>query len=127
MSRKKPNFLPPYRTIKSVNDFINQVFSDAWISQHTPDSGSLDNENNTIILILQDKKFVDSALPVDSYGDYVDIYLQGLRINSDKYSVAVSNNDIVITISQDVTARPDLLDTTDFVIKGKIAERTPTE
>lgn len=127
MSRKKPNFLPPYRTIKSVNDFINQVFSDAWISQHTPDSGSLDNENNTIILILQDKKFIDSALPVDSYGDYVDIYLQGLRINSDKYSVAVSNNDIVITISQDVTARPDLLDTTDFVIKGKIAERTPTE
>lgn len=127
MSRKKPNFLPPYRTIKSVNDFINQVFSDAWISQHTPDSGSLDNENNTIILILQDKKFIDSALPVDSYGDYVDIYLQGLRINSDKYSVVVSNNDIVITISQDVTARPDLLDTTDFVIKGKIAERTPTE
>lgn len=127
MSRKKPNFLPPYRTIKSVNDFINQVFSDAWISQHTPDSGSLDNENNTIILILQDKKFVDSALPVDSYGDYVDIYLQGLRINSDKYSVTVSDNDIVITISQDVTARPDLLDTTDFVIKGKIAERTPTE
>lgn len=127
MSRKKPNFLPPYSKIKSVNDFINQVFSEVWISEHIPDSGSLDNENNTIILILQDKKFIDNTLPVDSYGDYVDIYLQGLRINSDKYSVGVSDNDIVITISQDVTARPDLLDTNDFVIKGKIAERTPTE
>ena len=38
MSRKKPNIITPYNDKGAFNDLVLNVFSDSFVSSHTPDS-----------------------------------------------------------------------------------------
>lgn len=122
MARQKPNI---NLTSKMGNDIIknlaNDVFDIMWMSTHTPDLVELDGLN--FILTLQNKKFVFDPLDVDNLSDYIDIYLQGIRMEYNTYSVELTDTDLVIRFNQRVTRRPDLINQTHFVIKGKIINR----
>jgi hypothetical protein len=48
------------------------------------------------------------------------VYLQGIKINANTYSVSFNELDIIITFNQSVTRTPNIVSATDFTIKGKI-------
>jgi hypothetical protein len=122
MARQKPNI---NLTSKMGNDIIknlaNDVFDIMWMSTHTPDLVELDTDK--FILTLQNKKFIFDPLDVDTLADYVDVYLQGIRIEYETYSVEQTDTDLVIRFNKKITRRPDLINQTHFVIKGKIINR----
>jgi hypothetical protein len=61
-------------------------------------------------------------LEVDNVKDYIDVYLFGIKQPQDKYGVESNENNIIVTFTSDVTRLPNEVNTTDFEIKGKIAE-----
>jgi hypothetical protein len=61
-------------------------------------------------------------LEVDSFKDYIDVYLFGVKQPQDRYDVRVDANNIIVTFLVDITRVPADVNTTDFEIKGKIAE-----
>tara|TARA_B100001564_G_scaffold44477_1_gene31851 strand:- start:211 stop:576 length:366 start_codon:yes stop_codon:yes gene_type:complete len=121
MSRKKPNIITPYDTKGQSNDLIQNIFDDMFVSHHTPNSLSLDGI--IITLTLSDKKFLDEELKIDSSSDFVDIYLQSIKISSDKYEIVDDGTNIVVTFNQALVAEPDSLVANDFLVKGKIVSR----
>ena len=121
MSRKKPNIITPYDTKGQSNDLIQNIFDDMFVSHHTPNSLNL---NGIIItLTLTNKKFLDEEVKIDSSSDYVDIYLQSIKISSDKYEIIDDGTNIVVTFNQALVAEPDSLVANDFLVKGKIVSR----
>ena len=121
MSRKKPNIITPYDNKGKSNDLIQNIFDDMFVSQHTPDSLSLDGI--IISLELSDKKFLDEEVKIDSSSDYVDIYLQSIKVSSNKYEIVDDGTNIVVTFNQALVAEPDSLVANDFLVKGKIVSR----
>ena len=121
MSRKKPNIITPYDNKGKSNDLIQNIFDDMFVSHHTPDSLSLDGI--IISLELSDKKFLDEEVKIDSSSDYVDIYLQSIKINSNKYEVSDNGTNVVVTFNQALVAEPGDIVAGDFLVKGKIVSR----
>mgnify|MGYP001276784693 CR=1 FL=1 len=51
MSRKKPNIITPHNDKGAFNDLVLNVFSDSFVTSHTPDSISLDGTLFTLTLL----------------------------------------------------------------------------
>jgi hypothetical protein len=115
---KKPNIILPFNDKKRINDLILNVINETWINTYPVDSIELNGQIFT--LTLTNKKFVFETMQVDNLSDYVDVYLQGIKINANTYSVSFNELDIIITFNQSVTRTPSIVSATDFTIKGKI-------
>ena len=121
MSRKKPDILVPYDSKAKSNDLIQNIFDDMFVTHHTPDSISL--EGVLFTLTLSNKKFLDEEVKIDSSSDYVDIYLQSIKVSSNKYEIVDDGTNIVVTFNQALVAEPSSLVASDFLVKGKIVSR----
>jgi len=120
-SKKKPNIVVPFNDRKRFKSLIQEIINDTTIFTHVPDSISLSGVLFTIT--LSNKKFVYEEVKVDGLADYVDIYLQGVKKTSTLYSVTDNGSDIIIQTNATITQRPDLVVSSDFVVKGKIVTR----
>lgn len=123
MSKTRPNIPPvPFNDRERFKNLVLEVIDDMSIYEHVPDSISLDGVLFT--LTLSNKKFVYQEVQVDIDSDYVDVYLQGIKKVSDLYSVQEVGDDIIISFNQNITLVPSEIVKDDFIIKGKIVERT---
>tara|TARA_B100001564_G_scaffold354336_1_gene364724 strand:+ start:2596 stop:2961 length:366 start_codon:yes stop_codon:yes gene_type:complete len=121
MSRKKPNIITPHNNKGAKNDLILNVFNDSFVSSHTPDSISLDGTIFT--LTLSNKKFVYEEIKVDVSADYVDIYLQTVKLKAYTYNILEVGTDIIVTFNQAIVSEPGDIVASDFQIRGKIVSR----
>ena len=126
MTRKLPNIDRANSLIKrdriEFRNFVTDVIIDTFIYKYTPTTISLDETGKLFTLILQNKKFIIDILEVDDVKDYIDVYLFGVKQPQDRYEVVVDGNNIRTTFTVDITRLPEDVLTTDFEIKGKIAE-----
>ena len=126
MSRKIPNInidtTQKLRDRLGFKQFVLKVNSDTFIYTYTPNLISLDESGRLFTLTLLNKKFIFDILEVDNVKDYIDVYLFGIKQPQDKYGVESNGNNIIVTFTSDVTRLPNEVNTTDFEIKGKIAE-----
>ena len=126
MTRKLPNIDRANSLIKrdriEFRNFVTDVIIDTFIYKYTPTTISLDETGKLFTLILQNKKFIIDILEVDDVKDYIDVYLFGVKQPQDRYEVLVDGNNIRTTFTVDITRLPEDVLTTDFEIKGKIAE-----
>ena len=120
-NKQKPNIITPFNDRKRFKDLIREVISDTTIFTHTPDSISLSGVLFTIT--LANKKFVYEDVKVDNLADYIDVYLQGVKKSSAFYSVTDDGTNIILQTNQTITQRPDLIVSSDFLVKGKIVAR----
>lgn len=121
MSKQKPNIIVPFDDKQRFKDLVNEVINDSWIYSVVPDFISLNGVLFT--LTLQNKKFVFEEIKVDDLSDYVDVYLQGIKIPASTYSVLDNGSDIIITFTENITLAPNSIVRTDFSVKGKIVNR----
>ena len=126
MSRRIPNInidtTQKLRDRLGFKQFVLKVNSDTFIYTYIPNSISLDESGRLITLTLLNKKFIFDILEVDNVKDYIDVYLFGIKQPQDKYGVESNGNNIIVTFTSDVTRLPNEVNTTNFEIKGKIAE-----
>jgi len=126
VSRKIPNInidtTQKLRDRLGFKQFVLKVNSDTFIYTYIPNLISLDESGRLITLTLLNKKFIFDILEVDNVKDYIDVYLFGIKQPQDKYGVESNGNNIIVTFTSDVTRLPNEVNTTDFEIKGKIAE-----
>ena len=120
-SRIKPNIVTPVDDRQRFKDLVLETFQDMEIFSHVPDSISLDGILFTVT--LSNKKFIFQDVSVDSIADYVDIYLQGIKKNSDTYTVTDDGTNIIINFTKTITLDPPSIVNTDFSVKGKIVSR----
>jgi hypothetical protein len=125
MSRPLPN-INIASTLKKrdrmgFKDFVLQVNTDTFIYQYTPNSIQL-TDGVYFTLYLRNKRFIFDILEVDNVKDYVDVYLYGVKQPQDRYEARVTDTDIIITFTADITRLPAEVKATDFEIKGKIAD-----
>ena len=125
MSRKVPN-IDLGTTLKQrdrlgFKQYVLQVNTDTFIYSYFPNEIQLDNEIY-FTLYLRNKRFIFDILEVDNVKDYVDVYLYGVKQPQDRYNISVSNNDIIVNFTADITRLPADVRANDFEIKGKIAE-----
>jgi hypothetical protein len=125
MTRKVPN-IDLGTTLKQrdrlgFKQYVLQVNTDTFIYSYFPNEIQLDNEIY-FTLYLRNKRFIFDILEVDNVKDYVDVYLYGVKQPQDRYNVSVSNNDIIVNFTADITRLPADVRANDFEIKGKIAE-----
>jgi hypothetical protein len=106
----------------AFKEFVLDVNKDTFIYQFNPTSISLDDTGLLFTLNLNNKRFIIDILEVDSFKDYIDVYLFGVKQPQDRYDVRVDANNIIVTFLVDITRVPADVNTTDFEIKGKIAE-----
>jgi hypothetical protein len=102
-------------------DFVLQVATDTFIYSYNPNTIEVTNEIY-FTLTLQNKRFIFDILELDNVKDYIDVYLFGVKQPQDRYTALVDGNNIVVTFVADITRLPNEVKTTDFEIKGKIAE-----
>jgi hypothetical protein len=102
-------------------DFVLQVATDTFIYSYNPTTIEVTNEIY-FTLTLQNKRFIFDILELDNVKDYIDVYLFGVKQPQDRYTALVDGNNIVVTFVADITRLPNEVNTTDFEIKGKIAE-----
>jgi hypothetical protein len=126
VSRRIPNInidtTQKLRDRLGFKQFVLKVNSDTFIYTYTPNLISLDESGRLFTLTLLNKKFIFDILEVDNVKDYIDVYLFGIKQPQDKYGVESNGNNIIVTFTSDVTRLPNEVNTTDFEIKGKIAE-----
>jgi len=126
VSRRIPNInidtTQKLRDRLGFKQFVLKVNSDTFIYSYIPNSISLDESGRLFTLTLINKKFIFDILEVDNVKDYIDVYLFGIKQPQDKYGVESIGNNIIVTFTSDVTRLPNEVNTTDFEIKGKIAE-----
>lgn len=125
MARQVPNVVVPtslkMRDRLGFKEFVLKVNTDTFLFEFQPNE--LEVVNDTIfILYLRNKRFLIDDLQVDDTKDYIDIYLYGVKQPQDRYNVEVIESDIIITFTESITRLPNDVLTTDFIIKGKIAE-----
>ena len=116
--RAKPNIITPFNDKPRIKDLVLNVINETWIHAHVPDLISIDGE--TVIITLSNKKFVFEIMQVDNLADYVDVYLQGIKLVASLYDVTINGMDIVITFNQPISKIQGELITSDFLVKGKI-------
>jgi hypothetical protein len=102
-------------------EFVLQVNTDTFIYTYTPNTIEL-NDDIYFTLYLINKRFIFDLLEIDNVRDYVDIYLFGVKQPQDRYDVSVTNTDIIITFTKDITRLPNEVIASNFEVKGKIAE-----
>jgi hypothetical protein len=102
-------------------DFVLQVATDTFIYSYNPTT-ILVTDEIYFTLTLQNKRFIFDILELDNVKDYIDVYLFGVKQPQDRYTALVDGNNIVVTFVADITRLPNEVKTTDFEIKGKIAE-----
>jgi hypothetical protein len=125
MSRKVPN-IDLGTTLKKrdrlgFKEFVLNVNTDTFIYSYIPNQIVL-SDDIYFTLYLRNKRFVFDLLEVDNVSDYVDVYLFGVKQPQDRYNVSVTDVDIIITFTVDITRAPKDVIASDFEIKGKIAE-----
>jgi hypothetical protein len=125
MSRPVPN-INIASTLKKrdrlgFKDFVLQVNTDTFVYQYTPNSIEV-TDGIYFTLYLRNKRFIFDILEVDDVKDYVDVYLYGVKQPQDRYGARVTDTDIIVTFTADITRLPAEVKATDFEIKGKIAE-----
>lgn len=119
--KKKPNIVTPFDNKKRFKDLVLNVISDSWIYSANPDSISLNGVLFTLTLL--NKKFVFEDIKVDSLQDYVDVYLQGIKLPSNLYTVTDDGTNIIINFTDDITRVPNEILAEEFLVKGKIVSR----
>ena len=121
MSKVQPSIITPFNDRQRFKNLILEVINDTSIYEFNPDVVSIIDD--LFVLVLTNKKFTFEEIKVDRLEDYIDIYITGIKLTSDGYSVELVGNNIVINFLVDVLilSTEDVL-TTDFVIKGKIVE-----
>jgi hypothetical protein len=102
-------------------DFVLQVATDTFIYSYNPTT-ILVTDEIYFTLTLQNKRFIFDILELDNVKDYIDVYLFGVKQPQDRYTAIVDETNIVVTFVADITRLPNEVKTTDFEIKGKIAE-----
>jgi hypothetical protein len=102
--------------------FVLQVNKDTFIYSYFPNTIELNEDKTLFTLTLLNKKFIIDILELDNVKDYIDVYLFGVKQPQDRYTALVDGNNIVVTFVADITRLPNEVKTTDFEIKGKIAE-----
>jgi hypothetical protein len=126
VGRKIPNInidtTQKLRDRLGFKQFVLKVNSDTFIYTYNPNLINLDEFGRLFTLTLSNKKFIFDILEVDNVKDYIDVYLFGIKQPQDKYEVDSIDNNIIVTFTSDVTRLPNEVKTTDFEIKGKIAE-----
>ena len=125
MSRPLPN-INIASTLKKrdrlgFKEFVLQVNTDTFIYQYTPNSIQL-TDGIYFTLYLRNKRFIFDILEVDNVKDYVDVYLYGVKQPQDRYDAIITDTDIIITFTADITRLPAEVKAADFEIKGKIAD-----
>jgi hypothetical protein len=126
MARRIPNidsgnFLQQRERL-AFKQFVLNVNTDTFIYTYNPNTIELDETGRLFILTLLNKKFIFDLLQIDDVRDYVDVYLFGVKQPQDRYDVYVDETNIIVTFTSDITRLPNEVKTTDFEIKGKIAE-----
>ena len=106
----------------AFKQFVLKVNTDTFIYTYNPNTLVLDETGRLLTLTLLNKKFIFDLLQIDDVKDYVDVYLFGVKQPQDRYNIYVDGNNIIVTFTSDVTRLPNEVKTTDFEIKGKIAE-----
>jgi len=121
MSKVQPSIVTPFNDKQRFKNLVLEVINDTTIYEFNPDVISV--IDNLFVLTLTNKKFIFEEIKVDRLEDYVDIYITGIKLTSDGYSVEIIENNIVINflVSVDILNSEDVV-LTDFVIKGKIVE-----
>lgn len=121
MGRKKPNIsIPSYkRSRQNFQNLVLEVIEDSFIFEFVPDSIEL-LEGNLFKLVLENKKFIEDTLKVDIPSDYVKIYLFSIEIPKTKYSISISNNNLIITFNEELTRLPQDVIRQNFKVKGRI-------
>jgi len=121
MSKNKPNIITPFNDRERIKDLVLEVISDTFVTPHIPNTVTL--SGGLLTLTLTNKKFVFQDIAVDDLSDYIDIYLQGLKLEGDIYTVIDNGSDIIINFTESVGLDQSLYDTDDFEVKGKIVSR----
>ena len=106
----------------AFKQFVLKVNTDTFIYTYNPNTLVLDETVRLLTLTLLNKKFIFDLLQIDDVKDYVDVYLFGVKQPQDRYDIDVDSNNIIVTFTSDITRLPNEVKTTDFEIKGKIAE-----
>jgi hypothetical protein len=106
----------------AFKQFVLNVNKDTFIYQFNPTSISLDETEKLFTLNLMNKRFIIDILEVDSFKDYINVYLFGVMQPQDRYEIEITETDIIVKFTADITRLPAEVKTTDFEIKGKIAE-----
>ena len=106
----------------AFKQFVLKVNTDTFIYTYNPNTLVLDETGRLLTLTLLNKKFIFDLLQIDDVKDYVDVYLFGVKQPQDRYNIYVEGNNIIVTFTSDITRLPNEVKTTDFEIKGKIAE-----
>jgi len=126
MGRKIPNInidtTQKLRDRLGFKQFVLKVNTDTFIYSYIPNNINLDDTGKLFTLTLVNKKFIKDILEVDNIKDYIDVYLFGVKQPQDRYEVEWTDTNIIVTFLSDVTRLPNDVKTTDFEIKGKIAE-----
>jgi hypothetical protein len=102
--------------------FVLQVNKDTFIYSYFPNTIQLNEDKTLFTLTLLNKKFIIDILELDNIKDYIDVYLFGVKQPQERYNVVSEENNIIVTFIIDITRIPQDVKTTDFEIKGKIAE-----
>jgi hypothetical protein len=102
--------------------FVLQVNTDTFIYSYFPNYIDLSEDRSLITLTLINKKFIFDILELDNVKDYIDVYLFGVKQPQDRYEVNWDDTNIIVIFTVDITRLPAEVKTTDFEIKGKIAE-----
>ena len=125
MSRTVPNIdinaTQKLRDRAGFKNFVLQVATDTFIYSYNPNTIQI-VDGIYFTLTLQNKRFIFDILELDNVKDYIDVYLFGVKQPQDIYTVLVDGNNIIVTFISDVTRLPNEVNTTNFEIKGKIAE-----
>jgi hypothetical protein len=126
MARRLPNInvnsTQKLRNRDEFKKFVLQVNTDTFIYSYIPNYIELNEDRTLITLTLINKKFIFDILEIDNVKDYIDVYLFGVKQPQDRYDVNVDDTNIFVTFIVGITRLPAEVKTTDFEIKGKIAE-----
>jgi hypothetical protein len=126
MARSVPNInvntTQKLRDRAGFKQFVLQVNKDTFIYSYFPNTIELNEDKTLFTLTLLNKKFIIDILELDNIKDYIDVYLFGVKQPQDRYEVEAELTNIIITFTVDITRLPADVKTTDFEIKGKIAE-----
>lgn len=125
MGRKTPNIVLGTSLKKrdrlGFKEFVLKVNIDTFLYKFNPSDIEV-VDGIFFILYLRNKKFMIDELQVDTIKDYIDIYLYGVKQSQNRYTIQVTENDIIIQFTEDITRLPNDVLSNDFVVKGKIAE-----
>ena len=125
MGRSTPNInintTQKLRDRAGFKQFVLKVNLDTFTYSYTPNEIQV-SEDIYFTLTLINKKFIKDILEVDNVKDYIDVYLFGVKQPQDRYEVQWTDTEILVNFTVDITRLPAEVKTTDFEIKGKIAE-----